>query len=252
MSLNQVQTRFAAHLRDPDAVPGPEGIEDRRLAIYRDLFYNNIENFVSNSFPVLRSLIEDGHWHAMVRDFMVRHRCDSPYFLEISQEFLLYLQQVREPHPQDPPFMLELAHYEWAELGLDVAEAEIDAVPHDADGDLLAAMPVVSPLAWSLAYQYPVHLIGPDYQPEQPGPQPTYLIVYRDRGDVVRFMETNAVTARLLELLQGAQVSSGREALQQLAAEMRHPQPEQLIEFGAGLMRELCAASVLLGTAPQS
>lgn len=249
MSLERVQTQFAAHLRDPETAP-LAGIEDRRLKIYRDLFYNNIENFISGGFPVLRSLINDTDWHAMVRDFMISHRCHSPYFLEISQEFLLYLQQTRQPRPGDLPFMLELAHYEWVELGLDVADIDPGAVACDSEGDLLDGLPVVSPLAWSLAYRFPVHRIGPEFQPTEPGATPTYLVVYRDGADKVGFMETNAVTARLLELLQGAQVGSGREALQRLAQEMAHPDPQQLLEFGADLLRQLRSRDILLGCLP--
>lgn len=248
MSLEHVQTAFAAHLRDPEGEIAPEGIEDRRLQIYRDLFYNNIETFISNSFPVLRSLVEDNQWHAMVRDFMVRHRCHSPYFLEISQEFLLYLQQVREPAADDPVFMLELAHYEWVELGLDVADTDFDELAFDPEGDLLAGMPLVSPLAWSLAYQFPVHRIGPGFQPSEPGTTPTYLIVYRNGDDAVRFMETNAVTARLLELLQGPNVSNGQQALELLAQEIGHSDPRQLMAFGADLMQQLREQGIILGT----
>jgi len=36
------QYAFAAHLRDPDNVPAPEGIEERRMAVYRELFFNNL------------------------------------------------------------------------------------------------------------------------------------------------------------------------------------------------------------------
>lgn len=248
MSLSQIQTQLAAHLRNPEQVAGPEGVEDRRLKIYRELFYNNIETFISSGFPVLRSLVDDVFWHAMVRDFMIRHRCHSPYFLEITQEFLLYLQHTREAQEDDPPFMLELAHYEWVELGLDVAEDDITQVPHDPDGDLLEGLPVVSPLAWSLAYQFPVHRIGPDFQPEHPEAVPSYLVVYRGRDDRVGFMEANAVTARLLELLQGAQIENGRQALQVLAEEMQHPQPEQLVVMGLDLMEHLRSQSILLGT----
>ena len=40
----------------------------------------------------------------MVRDFVHRHQSLSPYFLEISQEFLRYLEAERIPLAQDPAF----------------------------------------------------------------------------------------------------------------------------------------------------
>ena len=53
-----LQYRFAAHLRDPEHQPAPEGLEDRRLKIYRELFYNNVEDFLQTAFPVLRRITE--------------------------------------------------------------------------------------------------------------------------------------------------------------------------------------------------
>ena len=87
------QYRFAAHIRDPANNPAPEDVEDRRMAVYRDLFYNNVEGFLSGTFPVLRKLMDDTDWHAMARDFFATHRCHSPLFLEIPREFLNYLKK---------------------------------------------------------------------------------------------------------------------------------------------------------------
>ena len=121
-ALRDSQMLMARYLRDPQGQPAPEGVEERRLKIYRDLVYNNVEGFISGGFPVLRSLYRDEDWHQLVREFIDQHRCHTPYFLEISQEFLKFLMQRDESGPNDPPFLLELAHYEWVELALDVAE----------------------------------------------------------------------------------------------------------------------------------
>ena len=40
------QYEFTAHIRDPERNARPDGIEDRRMGIYRDLFYNNVEGFL--------------------------------------------------------------------------------------------------------------------------------------------------------------------------------------------------------------
>lgn len=248
-SLEQSQQRLTAHIRNPELVPGPEGIEPRRLKIYSELFYNNIEGFLSGGFPVLRDIFSDEDWHAMVRDFMLKHRCHTPYFLEITQEFLLYLQESRQSNPVDPDFMQELAHYEWVELALDIAEDELDQIAADLDGDMLDGLPLVSPLAWSLQYQYPVHQIGPSNQPAQAPDQATYLVVYRNRQHSVGFMEANAITARLLELLRSGELSSGRAALMQLATEMQHPDPEQIVGSGLDILQQLRELDIILGTA---
>lgn len=241
------QYAFAAHIRAPDSHPAPDDIEDRRMAIYRELFYNNIESFLSNSFPVLRRLLADADWHALARDFYSRHRSHSPLFLEIPREFLNYLEQERGERPGDLPFLRELAHYEWVELALSVAE-HTPAQHVDADGDLLRQLPLVSTLAWPLSYQYPVHRISPGFQPQQPGEQPTYLLVYRDADDEVGFLELNPVSARLFSLLQEGAVDSGREALELIAAELQHPQPEAVIQGGLAILQEWRKRAIVPGT----
>ena len=94
--FSDIQRAFAAHIREPNLHPAPTDIEDRRMKIYRELFYKNIEGFVSSAFPVLRKLYNDTHWHQMVRDFIHRHQSKTPYFFEISEEFLAYLERVSE------------------------------------------------------------------------------------------------------------------------------------------------------------
>ena len=217
------QYEFAAHIRDPDNRPAPSDVEDRRMAIYRELFYNNVEGFIASGFPVLRSVYNDEDWHRMVRDFFANHQSTSPYFLEISQEFLAYLEHEREPRAEDPAGLLELAHYEWVELALTLSDADQALPPLDPNGDLLSGHPVISPLAWPLSYRFPVHRIGPDDLPTEPPSSPTYLVVYRDRHDKVGFLEINPVTKRLLELVGAANGQTGRQVLEQIAAEMNHP-----------------------------
>lgn len=241
------QYRLAAHLRDPEQNPAPADIEDRRLGIYRELIYNNIESFIAGGFPVLRALYSDQRWRAMVRDFIRSHQSHTPYFLEISQEFLRYLQEERGVQAGDPAFLLELAHYEWVELALDISPETLPE-PQDLDRQsLMERRPLVSPLAWRLSYQYPVHRIGPDFQPEQPPEQPSFLIVYRNRKEQVRFMEANAVTIRLLQLLEEGESLSGRAALEQIAVELQHPQPDQVVANGQSLLAQLSELDIICG-----
>lgn len=242
--LADLQTGFANHLRDPAVYPAPSAIEARRLAIYRDLVFSNIEGFLSSGFPVLRSLYTDVAWMQLVRDFMREHRCETPYFLDISREFLHWLDCERPARPGDPAFLQELAHYEWVELALDIAtDVWPDAPPL---ADLLHDRPRLSPLAWVLVYQFPVHRIGRDFQPAAAPAANTCLVVYRTPALRVEFMEINAVTARLLALLDDDSIASGRAALLQLAQEMAHPEPEMLLAFGADLLRQLQDRSILL------
>ena len=57
--FQEKQYAFAAHIRDPEHVAAPEGVEDRRMAIYRELFFNNLKNLLSSTFPLLKKLHSD-------------------------------------------------------------------------------------------------------------------------------------------------------------------------------------------------
>jgi hypothetical protein len=72
-------------------------------------------------------------------------------------------------------------------------------------------------------------------------------LVFRDAGLNVRFLEQSGVSARLLNLLdQGNR--TGREAVTQLADEIGHKNPSQLIDFARRFLEELRHAGALLGT----
>jgi hypothetical protein len=241
-ALRQAQLAMASYLRDPEHAEPPPDIEPRRLKVYRELIYNNIEGFISGGFPVLRSLFDNADWHAMIRRFIDGHRCRTPYFLEISQEFLAYLLERHQPQPCDPPGMAELAHYEWVELALDIAEETLP--PVEVPAQVLASIPRLSPLAWLLCYQYPVHRMGPGQMPGNPG-EATYLAVYRNPDDEVKFIELNAVTARLLELVRDNEGSTASQLLEQLAAEIGMD-ASSLQMAGAEQLSELYALSLVV------
>lgn len=246
--FKQVQYAFAAHIRDPQQQPCPQDVEDRRMNIYRELFYNNVESFMASSFPVLHKIMPDTQWQALIRDYFSNHKARTPLFPEMPREFLLYLQEEREPRDSDPAFLLELAHYEWVELALSLADEEKNSDDINPEGDLLQQHPVLSSLAWPLQYLYPVHQIGPDYQPDSPAETPTFIVVYRNTDDVVGFLEINPVTARLLQLLNEDNRHSGRALLEQVANEINHTDHETVIQGGFAILKDLQARNIILGT----
>lgn len=243
------QYAFAAHIRDPENAPAPEGIEDRRMAIYRDLFFNNLESLLSNMFPVLTRIHSDEHWRRLVRGFMQHHQARTPYFLQLPAEFLDFLQNEYEPGDDDFPFLVELAHYEYIELALSISEERDEPERIDPDGDLLANVPVKSVLAWVYAYQYPVHRISPAYLPDAPADQPVYLAVYRGADDKVGFMELNAVTAGLLNAIAENDTGQTGEALLfKLAADINYPDTDAFVAHGLAAMQQMRSLNILTGT----
>ena len=228
---------MAGHLRNPDDAQPPPGVEERRLKIYRELVYNNIEGFISSTFPILRSLHDDADWTLLVRDFIRQHRCESPLFLEISQEFLAFLG-ARDLHPERP-FAAELAHYEWLELAVDVAEGAVPAAPQQRDpGSSTARLPATARLG---VYHFPVHRIGASFQPREAG-EPTALLVYRTHDDSVQFSELNAATGQLIsEIAAGGAAADGATVASLLCslADRWGANRDSLLSFGSQQLLEL-------------
>ncbi|MFB3080013.1 MAG: DUF2063 domain-containing protein [Lysobacterales bacterium] len=249
-NLRSLQIAFAAHIRDPENHAAPADVEDRRMKIYRQLFFNNINKFLASNFPVLRRVYDDEAWRQLARDFYTEHRCQTPLFPELPKEFLRYLQDQRKDRPGDPGFLLELAHYEWVELALSVDENELEDTEANSTGDLMKEVPVLSPLAWPLSYRYPVHRIRPGFEPEAPPDEATHILVYRDRSYQVKFMQLNDVSRLLLNLLQENRGLTGLELLREIASRINHPDPSVVIDNGKKLLQDLRRKDVLLGTRP--
>lgn len=246
-SFQALQYQFAAHIRDPDTNPKPSMVDERRMAVYRELFFNNIGSFLSSGFPVLCSLYSEADWQAMTRDFLAHYQCQTPYFLEIAQQFLDYLEHQRQPQAADRPFMLELAHYEWVEMALMVAEeTEADqrwSLVMTSDTWLSCSIALQS-TAWLLSYNYPVQHIGPEFTPDEASQQPTFLLVYRDREDEVGFMVLNLLTAQLLSLIEQGGMT-GQALLEQLHSGLPEWPFEQLQQGALEILMDLNRRNVL-------
>jgi hypothetical protein len=197
-SFQVIQHGFIQHIKNPQAYPFDGDIEDRRLKIYRELFFNNILGFLSSGFPVLESLYSEQQWKLLARQFFIEHRCRSPYFIDISKEFVEYLSSEYALTESDPVFMGELAHYEWLELDVSVRQSSQIAKAWDGYSQITQVQ--MSDLASLVSYQYPVHQIRADFQPTQAS-EVVYLVIYRDATDEVNFTLVNAVSAHLLNII---------------------------------------------------
>jgi uncharacterized protein len=247
LPFQDYQYAFAAHIRDPRANPRPAGVPPRRMRIYNELLFNNLEGFLLACFPVSREVLGARRWRRLVRAFFAGHRCRTPFFRQIPEEFVEWLRGVRAGHPEDPPFLPDLAHYEWVELALHVSPLEPDWTTIDRTGDLLGLRPALNPVAMLLTYPYAVHRIGSRYRPTAPDPQPTHLLVFRNLQDRIRFLELNAVSARLIAMLHQASLT-GTGALEAIVRELGHPNPAAVMHGGREILDSLRREEAVLGT----
>tara|TARA_B100000700_G_scaffold224057_1_gene247048 strand:- start:108 stop:866 length:759 start_codon:yes stop_codon:yes gene_type:complete len=241
----QVQQAFMAHIRDPQQHAKPSDVEERRMAIYRDLFFNNVDGFVSSAYPVLKSLYSEQAWHRLVRQFFSQHDCKSPYFLDIAGEFLAFLANDYEVQSDDPAFMLELAHYEWVELDVSVAQEVAEEVSLSAHQVTSSAL-FLSSLARNLSYSFPVHTISADNQPSEPAAQPSYFVVYRDSDDEVQFLSTNAMTALLLNIIESQPGADLNDVCQEVVEHAPQFSQEQLYQGALNTLSAMAERGIVV------
>lgn len=245
-AFQQYQAEFTGHIRNPKSASRPKGVPARRMKVYTEIVFNNMEGTLAACFPVSKKILGVRRWTRLIHDFMAQHSCVTPWFREIPEELLRWLATAPSAAQDLPPFFYSLAHYEWIELAIAVSDATLDSDVLIPDGDLLAGRPALAPALALLQYDYPVHRISPKLKPTQPLAEPSHLLVYRDMADDVKFIELNPVSTRLLDLLGSGELT-GREALEQIASELQHPAPDAVLQFGAELLVDFRRQAAIWG-----
>lgn len=226
-TLRQQQLAFADAIRHPKKHIAIAGVAPDRMAVYRDLFLNNFIDTLSSAFPVLHKVLAARQWQGLCEHFFAEHTCRTPYLAHLPQAFLTYLQY----HPvTDPPWLYELAQWEWTELDLFLAP-DVEVV--SSGDDVLNLVPRLSPLVRSQHFNYAVQNISVDYLPTAPAPHSTHLLAWRKADDTIGFMQLNTLSARLLDLLADNQQLTGQALLNLVAAEF--PEMDSAIILQGGM-----------------
>lgn len=237
----QYQRQFASHLRAPKAHAPPPGVAAGRMRVYTELVFNTQESTLAACYPVCKKVLGQRRWRRLVRDFIAQHRATTPLFRQIPEEFLRFLEA--QPQPL-LPYLVSLAHYEWIELALSLVDVE---EPPPLRGDLLSGVPLLAPALALLHYPYPVQRISPRWRPRRPSP--VHLLVFRDRAGQVCFIELNALSAQLVDLLQAGELS-GLQAIQRIADAAPTGMRAGVQRHGCALLAELHQLGAIVGAQP--
>jgi len=143
----------------------------------------------------------------------------------------------------DFPFLAELAHYEWGEMALSIANAETMQM----SAEKIESVPLqLSPLACLLVYQFPVHQISPAFLPLIAPEQATFLVAYRDTEEVVQFLEITPLTYQLLQLVETQPEQLAETYLMQLADFAPAIAVQTLKEKGLEILNDFARRGVIV------
>ncbi len=239
LDFQRYQIAFTAHIRNPSQHKKPARVADPRMAIYREIVFNNIFGSVSACFPVCKSILGARAWRKLVRQFFANHQSNSPIFREIPQQFLQFINDVKDL----PAYLQQLAHYEWVELA--IGAQQTDAIKLSNKIDLLNEKPILAPANMLLAYDYPVHKISKRHKPNST--EKTYLLVFRNNEHRVKFIELNPMTFQLLTLIQENEMT-GKQVLTMLEKGIGHPDTDAIIQFGKEILTDLANQQAIIGS----
>lgn len=244
MAFQEIQRQFLAHLRNPELQPLPTGFDQHGVGVYVDLLYNKFNDSLTTCFPVTYAILGEMVWQRLLKDFIAEHRCMSPFYRQIPDEFMLYLQNERQVL-DDLPFLPELAHFEWIELVLSIAEAEPVEFETLTDTHILDAVLVFAPVMKLLYYVWPVQQINQAYQPDEPPAVATHILGFRDAADQVQFISINPATASLLMHLQNGHTAT--QVLQELGKDLKPSELSNLMLFGKNILADLHHQGAIIG-----
>lgn len=242
-ALFELQNAFAERIRSPSKTTIPAGIAPDRMAVYEDLMFGGLKECLQTAFPVLSEVISETLQNDLVSGFLETHQAKTPLFYELPEEFLIYLMQEREA-ANDPPYLAELAHFEWVELAMELMDEPVPeplrlglAKPEDSLK--------LAPLLQVLGYTYPVHEISNEFEPTEADKGSYFIAIYRNGQCEVQMLAVSLLAARLLQLLQQYELNRSK-VTQILADEMQRPVEAHFETEITSLIEQLQLKGVIL------
>lgn len=232
---------FAGHGVPAEAAAGLPSLAAERLLIYRKMVHGRLRDLFAEFLPKSAARLGRARLQAETARFIAEVAPRTPYFRAITGEFVAWAGQRWPADPGLPPYLADLAAYEWA-------NAEVGDLP--AGGEAASGNP--------LALDRPVQLDGTTtlrryawavHRASEAGDldaEPTALLLYRDRAELrVRVLElTPRAAAVCAHLLVGATLQA---ALTGACAELDQPMDDEFLAAMATFFADLADRGVLLG-----
>lgn len=241
-----LQHQFAAYIRDPAQAPLPEGCDPGRMRQYHQLFFNNFDGVLENTFARFKASLAPNQWATLTQTFFRHTPQHSPFLADVPARFTDFLAE--QEALALTPGQEELAAFELAAFELRSAEDSAPPTGLNPAGDLLADHPVVNPECLLFESDFPVH--DKNWSPTtEVAAQPIFLCLLRDPEGLIQTQVLSAASALLLALIDENPAASGTEIIAQLCRqldlsveEIRHTAQVQLETWRAD--------RIILGTSP--
>jgi hypothetical protein len=176
-----------------------EGVDENRVAHYRRLVLNNINNTLKQAYPITQEWLTKAEWEVLVQSFFKEHFSQTPKIWEMPKEFMEYVKDKKLAIQLDKPALNDLLLFEWFEI-------EVHTMPdkevffEKEDGNYLKDTAVLNPHYLLHKLDYPVHIFNADNAVAKKGDWFIYLFRHPDTG-AVQFLNISALHVFVLEKL---------------------------------------------------
>jgi hypothetical protein len=224
---------------------------EQRFRVYRRMARHRLSDVIESSFPRLRVAL--GDLGDILERWFEESPPRSPYIRDIAGEFAKWLSTADLP-ASAPPWVNELAAFEWATLDVQHAHEEESAEDVREIGELDFERPaILTPAHRVLRTRYAVHRI-PEDATELPEVEeaPFVLCIYRDPAShEARVLELSPIAAAIIE-----EVRSGDrtvvEAVRAASVRESFAKDGPLVEAFAELVADLAERGVWIGAKPST
>jgi uncharacterized protein len=221
-------------------VLAPDGVSLADTAAYTQDMVTHLSGVLAPAFPVTCALLGDGMWTHAVRLFLKEAHSHAPWVSTTQRAFLDHVCE--SPEMQNlPAWLQDLAHFEWLQNAVNTTPVQWPAF--NASADVMQHAVVLNPTHVEAAYEWPVHSIDTDHQPDDM--QSTYVSMLRDRDDELHVLESSVFRGQLIDLLRDGQTCE--QAFMVLAMWLSHPEPEAFVRGGDAVMAQLQREGIVLG-----
>jgi len=115
---------FGEHPDDPQrliaAFPGWE-VDPRRVGLYGRFVRGNLEDVLEHLFPICKAALDAPRWEGLLRAFYARRPATHWELNAAGRDFPAFLTEQADL----PPFLGDLATFEWAKFAVYAAEVEV-------------------------------------------------------------------------------------------------------------------------------
>lgn len=237
------------------AAAGDEGVfaalgaSPERWQVYRRMVRARFAETIEHGFERLVAIVGRDHIRAIIWRFLAEEPPRSQYLRDVPGEFLRFFERrasvLARAHGL-PPYALDLARFEWAELETAYGFEELGAA--DVAPLEMSHVAILSPAHRLVDVDYPVHRLGTDGGDVTLAPEPFSLCLYRDpKTHEVAVLELTPVTARMLALMEQRTMSL-TEVVQKAAAACGTVVDVVFVEALSAVLADLIERGVLLGS----